>query len=321
MVRMMKDDEIVLRLKTDGLNPEDVEELCSLGFNLENGILYEKDNAKALALYRRAYEAGSAKGANNFGYLLAKLSTSTETTSMALSILEKAAALGNTTAMINIGNIYEFGQRTGKPEYKEAAKWYQRAALLGDGTGVFNYANLLHSGRGVRRDRETAFLLFEKLTKRGFKGAAFYLGLYYENGYVVNRDYKEALRYYQLGASTNDAFCYNQLGRMYCLGRGIQKPEPEMGFFYYEQAAKMGDATGLSNMAYAYEVGQGVKQDTIKAIEYYTQAAELGEENAIESLERLREEIMTSAKAAINRKVESNKTAKKPKSKEDDKKD
>ena len=83
----------------------------------------------------------------------------------------------------------------------------------------------------------------------------------------------------------------------------------------------MGDATGLSNMAYAYEVGQGVKQDTIKAIEYYTQAAELGEENAIESLERLREEIMASAKAAINRKVESNKTVKKPKSKEDDKKD
>lgn len=321
----MKDDEITLRFKSGKMSSEDIEELCSLGFNLENGILYDKDNAKALALYRKAYEAGSAKGANNFGYLLAKLSTSREATSMALSVLEKSAALGNTTAMINIGNIYEFGQRTGKPEYKEAAKWYQRAALLGDGTGVFNYANLLHSGRGVRRDRETAFLLFEKLTSRGFKGAAFYLGLYYENGYVVKRDYKEALRYYQLGASTNDAFCYNQLGRMYCLGRGIQKPEPEMGFFYYEQAAKMGDATGLSNMAYAYEVGQGVQQDTIKAIEYYTQAAELGEENAIESLERLREEIMTSAKLATRpaqeKQVENPKSSKKSKTEEDNKMD
>lgn len=286
------DNEIILELKDGKLSPDELEELCTLGYNLENGILYKQDKAKALAIYKRAYDAGSSKGANNFGYLLALLGTSHSATVMALSILEESAKAGNTTAMVNIGNLYEYGQRTGEPEYKEAAKWYQRAALLGDKRGAFNYANLLHYGYGVRRDRETAFCIFEKLAKSGVRKAPFYLGLYYENGYVVERNYAEALRYYQAGASMNDPYCYNQLGRMYCLGLGIPKKEPKMGFYYYEQAAKLGDVTGLSNMAYAYETGQGVDVDIVKAVEYYSKAAEAGEVNAIEALERLKNDLM-----------------------------
>lgn len=286
------DSEITLELKDGKLTPDELEELCTLGYNLENGILYKQDKAKALALYKRAYEEGSSKGANNFGYLLALLGNSRSATMMALSVLEESAKAGNTTAMVNIGNIYEYGQRSGKPEYKEAAKWYQRAALLGDKRGSFNYANLLHHGRGVRRDRETAFCIFEKLAKSGIREAPFYLGLYYENGYVVERNYSEAIRHYQAGASMNDPYCCNQLGRMYCLGLGIPKKEPKMGFYYYEQAAKLGDITGLSNMAYAYETGQGVELDIVKAVEYYSKAAEAGEVNAIEALERLKNELM-----------------------------
>ena len=284
--------EITIELKDGKLTPDELEELCSLGYNLENGILYQQDKQKALELYKRAYDQGSMKGANNFGYLLSVLGTSRESTLIALSILKKSANAGNPVAMINIGNIYEYGQLDGKPDYKKALTWYHRAALLGDNTGLFDYANLLHSGKGTRRDRETALMIFRKLTERGFKAAPFYVGLYYEKGWVVEKDYQTAMRFYQLGASTNDPYCYNQLGRMYSLGLGLPRKEETMGFFYYEQAAKLGDVMGISNMAHAYESGQGVEQDIMKAIELYQEAAELGEENAIKSLERIRAELM-----------------------------
>jgi TPR repeat protein len=45
-------------------------------------------------------------------------------------------------------------------------------------------------------------------------------------------------------------------------------------------------------MAYAYEVGQGVEQDLIKAIELYQRAADAGEENAIKSLKRIHDELL-----------------------------
>ena len=187
--------EITVELKDGKLTPAELEELCTLGYNLENGILYEQDKNKALALYKRAYDEGSIKGANNFGYLLSVLGTSRESTIIALSVLEKSALNGNTTAMVNIGNIYEYGQLDGKPDYKQALKWYHRAALMGDNTGIFNYANLLHEGKGTRRDRETALMLFRKLTERGFKSAPFYVGLYYENGFVVEKNYQAAMRF------------------------------------------------------------------------------------------------------------------------------
>jgi TPR repeat protein len=49
-------------------------------------------------------------------------------------------------------------------------------------------------------------------------------------------------------------------------------------------------------MAYAYETGQGVEPDLVKAVEYYSRAAEAGEVNAIEALERLKNELMTPIK-------------------------
>ena len=290
------DREITIRLKDGKLSPNELEELCTLGYNLENGILCEEDKSKALELYKLAYDQGSMKGANNFGYLLSVLGTSRESTVIAISILERSANSGNTVSMVNLGNIYEYGQLDGKPDYKNALKWYHRAALMGDNTGLFDYANMLHNGYGKRRDRETALAIFRKLTERGFKAAPFYVGLYYEKGYVVEKDYATALRFYQLGASANDPYCYNQLGRMYSLGLGLPKKEESMGFFYYEQAAKLGDIMGVSNMAYAYEVGQGVEQDIIKAIELYQQAADAGEENAIKSLKRIQDELLPKQK-------------------------
>ena len=288
--------EITVELKDGKLSPNELEELCTLGYNLENGILFKEDKAKALDIYKVAYNHGSMKGANNFGYLLSVLGTTHESMVVAVSVLEKSANSGNTAAMINLGNIYESGQLDGKPDYKKALKWYHKAALMGDNTGLFDYANMLHNGYGVRRDRETAFTIFRKLAERGFKAAPFYLGLYYEKGYVVEKNYKTAMRFYQLGASSNDAYCYNQLGRMYSLGLGLPKKEESTGFFYYEQAAKLGDVMGLSNMAYAYEVGQGVEQDMVKAIELYTKAADAGEVHAIASLKRIQDALLTKSK-------------------------
>ena len=81
---------------------------------------------------------------------------------------------------------------------------------------------------------------------------------------------------------------------MYSLGLGLPRKEEKMAFFYYEQAAKFGDVMGLSNMAYAYETGSGVEQDLAKAISLYQEAADAGEQNAIESLKRIQEELLAS---------------------------
>ena len=62
------------------------------------------------------------------------------------------------------------------------------------------------------------------------------------------------------------------------------------GFELYKLGWERGDALAATNIGYCYEVGQGIRRNRKKAIEYYTYAAEMGEENAIEALKRLEKE-------------------------------
>ncbi len=57
---------------------------------------------------------------------------------------------------------------------------------------------------------------------------------------------------------------------------------------YYTIAAQKGNPIAFDRLGFCYEKGFGVKKDTALAFEYYCKAAELGYEEAKESVERLR---------------------------------
>ena len=85
---------------------------------------------------------------------------------------EKAVKLGNTTAMINLGNIYEEWE-----EYDRAYHWYLEAAVAGDERAQFNVANLYYYGEYVDQDYGKAYEYFRKLYERGKVEACLYMGL------------------------------------------------------------------------------------------------------------------------------------------------
>ena len=196
----------------------------------------------------------------------------------------KAAKLGNTAAMVNIGNMYEEQGRM-----REAYEWYMEAAHAGNDAGRFNMARMFFHGKGVNQDYGTAYQYFSELYDKGYPDVCLYMGLYAENGFLEKPDYKAAVRYYEQGIEKGDDYCPVNLGRMYCKGIGVPV-DLKKGFELYMLGWERGDALAATNIGYCYEVGQGVRKNRIKAIEYYTRAAEMKEENAIEALKRLEEE-------------------------------
>ncbi len=120
----------------------------------------------------------------------------------------------------------------------------------------------------------------------GDPAAAYYLGLYAENGYLGEQDYSLALRYYKEGSDAGDEYCPVNLGRMYCLGLGTGI-DYKKGFEYYKLGYELGDDLACANLGYCYETGQGVEQDMDLALRYYHEGAGQGEEHCIEALERL----------------------------------
>ena len=71
----------------------------------------------------------------------------------------------------------------------------------------------------------------------------------------------------------------NNLGLMYEFGHGVEKNYAE-AVRWYTKAAEQGYASAQINLALIYLQGHGVKQDYAEALRWYTKAAEQGHAEA-----------------------------------------
>jgi TPR repeat protein len=307
----VKEMQIGVRVK-ERYTDDELAMLVNIAHEVETGEgVFEPDHGLALALYSLCAAYGDATAMNNYGWMVLNGMGAAKNTDTAIKAFEDAAARGLALAMVNLGNIYEnmdecvaadFGEykkvdnviylhsdelsENKYTDYKKAFEWYKKAYKLGDLRGAFNYANMLHHGRGVRKNYRKAYEVFSRLFEIGYPGAAFYVGLYHQEGLHVEKDYDVARHCYIVGATGGDRYCYNQLGCIYGLGLGVKK-DVNFAFDYYKTAAELGDALSAANVGWCYESGVGVTADIVAAREWYEKAAKEGEEHAIEAVERI----------------------------------
>ena len=174
-----------LNPKWDKSNPGLLREI---GWAYEKGAVFKRDYKAALHFYLLAGEAGDALAMNNAGWIYENGLGVERNVEKAVKLYAIAAKAGSTTAMVNLGNIYEEGMLDGKPDYDACYQWYRRAANAGDAKGRFNLANCYHWGHGVERDYRKAFPMFKEMADAGYEGAAFYAGLYYQEGLAGAKD-------------------------------------------------------------------------------------------------------------------------------------
>jgi TPR repeat protein len=78
----------------------------------------------------------------------------------------------------------------------------------------------------------------------------------------------------------------NRLGVLYQEGHGVPK-NYELALQWYRKAADAGNATAIYNLGLMYELGQGVRKDSGAAVVWYRKAAEAGNEDAKKRLQQL----------------------------------
>jgi len=196
------------------------EALVELGYRLEKGHDFDQDYGKAMELYRLASAEGNSTAMNNIGWLYQNGLGVKRNLKAAVEWFEKAAQYGNTLAMINLGNVCEeYGlDDEGNPDYKGAMRWYTEAAKLGDPKAKLNLGNLYHYGHGVGKDYRKAAEIYEELARSGNTEGYFYMGLYFQNGFHFKQNYDAARYFYEMGAAANDSLSMMNLGVMYSKG-------------------------------------------------------------------------------------------------------
>ena len=113
------------------------------------------------------------------------------------------------------------------------------------------------------------------------------LGIIYEIGRGVPRNYEKAAEWYQKASDQGNALAQFKLGGLCLSGRGVP-PDEAKGFELYQKAAvnrmyerDPGDAYAKLELGRRYEHGKGVPQDDAKAFEWYEKAAVQGVRDAL----------------------------------------
>ena len=225
----------------------------------------------------------------------------------AMTLYHRANALGYPLAANNIGALYD---DMGEPE--KSVEWFEQGIRQGDKRATINLGRFYLSGIGVEQDTFKGMQMLEKYDNDG--PASYLLAQVYDGviGYEVPINYPKALEYYLLAEKnkqdlTNEDLMalYNNLGTLYNAHEDIptnyveaQKyltKAAEMGlpnamyglanlhdfrgdkkqaFKWYLKAAENGLIDAYYYVGNAYKRGEGVQQDSQKALKWLELAAE-----------------------------------------------
>ncbi len=141
------------------------------------------------------------------------------------------------------------------------------------------YAN----GEGIDKDEKEAVRWFRLAAEQGDVEAQRYLAFALLHGRGVPVDIAEGIRRLRLAADAGDAPAQREMGYHHAVGSGVALDETQ-AVHWFRLAADQGDAIAQYDLGYALANGYGVPKNPTEAIDWYRVAAEHGRPEAQSAL-------------------------------------
>lgn len=244
-----------------------------LGTYYSNGLGVNADKEKGKRLLQAAADAGFAYANLNLAIMQQQQGDAF------LPELEKAVALGNSTAGLLLADYY-LSQANNPQNMEQARAIYQNFADKGDKKAQLKLAYMFDKGFGGPMNAEQALHWYTAAAEQNDSKAQYLLGQLYQVGSTqVLPDYEAAKKWYAAAekryspAAVALGFIYDTIEANYAKAMGS-----------YQQAADRHDPTAQYNLGLIYENGKGFAVDYAKAKDFYSQAAAQGHRGAMVQL-------------------------------------
>ena len=112
-----------------------------------------------------------------------------------------------------------------KQDFKEAQKWFRRAAALGFPGAQYGLAEIHFRGLGVEQDLLEAARWYGRAAEQGHVQAQFTLAVLYQIGAGVRKNRQKSAYWFERAASQGHAEAQSQLGNMYEAGRAVPRDQ------------------------------------------------------------------------------------------------
>lgn len=289
--------EGLMRIAVEQMNAQDYDDP-------QNSELYQK----ALRFETSGKEAGMTESLNK-AFLDRGINLyNIEKYESAIAPLLLAAQMGESEAATHLGDLYFYGHGV-DTDYEQSYYWFAKAAQSNNAYAQYSIAFMYIKGQFVEKDDTQVIKWMKLAAENGYTEAQKNMGEYYYYGsFGCRRDMKEAIKWYEMGAKSNEPTCVFTLGLIYEEGDGVQKNilkaadwyqkgaqagipsclynlgkliinkeisgEEEKGFNLIQQAAESGYSFAQNYMGRAYRFGWYVNANPVRATNWFTKAAE-----------------------------------------------
>lgn len=178
----------------------------------------------------------------------------------------------------------------GIPELKGETTYIVHV-LISSNTKIVDVQELLDTGFEAyfSNNYDVALNYFEKASNYNSPQSMFMLSLMYDNGYGVDKNSLEALKWCVKAADLGYPGAQYNLAVKYFEGDGVRK-DMKKGVELFTKAAMQGEANSMHNLGISYEFGYGVDVNLYEAEYWYYKAIE-NDNDSSEDLDRVREKI------------------------------
>ncbi|HCK80058.1 MAG TPA: sel1 repeat family protein [Candidatus Competibacteraceae bacterium] len=157
-------------------------------------------------------------------------------------------------------------------DYLTALVEWRPPAEQGQAEAQFNLGVLYDGGLGVERDYRQAARWYQRAAEQGHAKAQFNLAVLFANGLGVERDMEEAARWYRQAAIQDEVEAQFNLGVLYEDGAGVVQSDVAAAY-WYRLAAYQGHTMAQNNLGILFANGRGMSRDPVAAYAWYALAA------------------------------------------------
>ncbi|MNM92673.1 Sel1 repeat protein [compost metagenome] len=182
-----------------------------------------------------------------------------------------AAEAGDAAAQLELAQMLHEGE--GAPRDADAGlAWMKKSAEGGYGPAQAFLGVAYTLGQGMAIDRKLGEYWSRKGAAQGVELANFMVAQHFENIHSSPEEQAHALHWLKFYAENGFIPAYNEIGYRLMMTAKDDAQRKE-AFGWYMKSAKALDPSGLNNVAYSYEVGQGAPQSDEAALGWYEMAA------------------------------------------------
>ncbi|KAK8853840.1 hypothetical protein M9Y10_016383 [Tritrichomonas musculus] len=212
-----------------------------------NPVLSEREKESLLEWFSMAAKRGETKAFGKIMHMYACGMHRKKIETPIRKLQEMIDKNGDVNAMIDLGDIFYYGNPGGNQsnvtgqirEVARAIDLYQRAAEKGNDIAQYKLAVIYEAA-----DKSKAASLFEKSAENGNLASMVFIADIYNK----NKQYTEALKWYERCSRAGLTHAKLVIGRMYAEGQGtsVDKKKAEV---YFKEASECGSAEGMFECA------------------------------------------------------------------------